>query len=730
MDEQRWHTINKILDTALSLQEETRYDYVRETCGDDPVLADEILALLKTLPKSDAFWQSKKRLNETLLQSYSSYSSEKFTPFRIGKYQVSEVIGRGGMGMVYKAHRADGEFERLVAIKVVNEHFTSEGILNRFRQERQILARLNHPNIAVLYDGGISEQNRPYLVMELISGKPITEYCDEEKQSLSQQIELIKKLCITVQYAHQNLVVHQDIKPSNVLIDDRGELKVLDFGIARLLEDYNTTDSSAQLLSLQYASPEQVRNDVISTTSDIYNIGLIAYELIAGKKPFDLTGLSRPEIKEKILSENPDPLPNSISRDLKSIIRKALQKDPKERYATTSELYEDLVHFQQDLPVRAAGSSFSYRFKKFIKRNRKIAASLSFLLLAAASFLVYHLQVVSQERDKALLEAEKARITSAFMSGVFENADYTRDDETAITSNQFLDDGVEYIRRDLGHFPDVQASLLETVARIHHNLGNFNKAEGLYLEVAEIREELPSDHPEKFLLASCYHNLGGFYRDRGNYTLSENYFLRALNEKKVNPETEMASLGNTMEGLGWVWFIQGKNSKADSILNVAKSGYETENMTGTILYSNVLQNLAWVHFSKNDSQKSDSLFRAALKLREHLYENDVPAATRKAIAQTLHSLGWITFTHGSLDEAAGFTERAIEIRDQTLGRNHFETAWSLNNLGLIERARNNRERAEQLLQEAYKIRKSVLGESHPHTIQSLNNLTLFEQDTE
>ncbi|MEQ8524132.1 serine/threonine-protein kinase [Gracilimonas sp.] len=728
MDEQRWHTINKILDTALSLREETRSDYVRETCGEDAILADEILALLETLPKSDAFWKSKKGLNETLLHNYNQTLSDQFTPFRIGKYQVSEVIGQGGMGMVYKAHRADGEFERSVAIKVVSEYFTSEGMLNRFRQERQILAKLNHPNIAVLFDGGVSEAGRPYLVMELISGKPITEYCEDKNSGLSERIELIKKLCSTVQYAHQNLVVHQDIKPSNVLVDERGELKVLDFGIARLLEDYNATDSTAQLMSLQYASPEQVRNDVISTTSDVYNIGLIAYELIAGKKPFDLSGLNRSEVKEKILNEHPAPLPATISRDLESIILKALQKDPKKRYATTNELFEDLLNFQQHYPVKAAYNGISYRITKFLKRNQRIAAIVGFVILAATSFLFYHLRTISSERDKALEEAEKARITSAFMSGVFENADYTRDNETAITSNQFLDDGVEYIHRDLGDYPDVQANLLETVARIHHNLGNLDKAEALYLEVASIREELPSDHPEKHLLASCYHNLGDFYRDRGNYSKSEGYFIQALEQKQNSPDIEFASLGNTMEALGWTWFIQGKTSKADSILSIAQSGYESAQMTETILYSNVLQNLAWIHFSNNDAQKSDSLFRAALSLREELHESNAPNASRKVIAQTLHSLGWVTFVQGNLDEAASFTERAVEIRDQTLGRNHFETAWSLNNLGLIERARNNRDRAGKLLQEAYEIRKEILGESHPHTIQSLNNLTLFEQD--
>ncbi|MCP9291416.1 serine/threonine-protein kinase [Gracilimonas sediminicola] len=733
MDEQRWHTINQILDTALGLQEKTRNEYVRETCGTDTNLADQILSLLSELPESDVFWEAEKKLSETLLRDYSQNVlnkelSETLLPFKIGKYEATELIGRGGMGTVYKARRIDGEFERIAAIKVVNEFFLSDSTMERFRRERQILARLNHPNIAVLFDGGVLEDGRPYLIMELIEGTSITEYSVEHHLPLSERIELLKKLCLTVHYAHQNLIVHRDLKPSNILVNEMGELKVLDFGIARLLKENIYEENAHRVLSLQYASPEQIQNKKITTASDIYNLGLLGWELICNEKPLNFSGISRNEAEEIILNKPPNTLSQTIPSDLQAILQKAIQKKPEDRYSSALEFHQDLEDFQQKRPVKAVPGNYRYKTRRFVTRNLKFVVAAVVFVLSLSTLLFYHIQTVSHERDKALEEAEKARITSAFMSGVFENADYTRDDESAITSNQFLDDGVEYIHRDLGHYPDVQAQLLETVARVHQNLGNLDKAEELYLEVKDIRESLPSDHPDKYLLASCYHNLGDFYRDKGDYSKSEYYYIQALEEKQNNPDTEIASLGNTMEGLGWIWFIQGKTTKADSIILSAKSGYEAAEMNETMLYSNILQNLSWIYFSQGSRHTADSLFRVTLDLREQLYNQDAPNATRKAIAQTLHSLGWATFVQGNLDEAADFTQRAIEIRDEVLGRNHFETAWSINNLGLIERARNNRSRAEQLLQEAYTIRKEVLGESHPHTIQSLNNLKLFEQD--
>lgn len=733
MDEQRWHTINQILDTAISLDEETRLDYVKESCGDDALLADEIIALLGTFTQCERFWDTEKKISETLLRDYSlqihsSQVDDAFSPFQIGKYETVEVIGRGGMGTVYKARRMDGEFERYVAIKVVNEFFVSDSIIERFKRERQILARLNHPNIAVLYDGGVMEDGRPYLVMELIPGKPVTDYCADHQLSLAHRIDLLKKLYLTVHYAHQNLVVHRDLKPSNILVTENGALKVLDFGIAQLLEEGLDDENGTRLLSLQYASPDQFRNQAITTASDIYNLGLIGYELLCHQKPFDFSDVNRAEAEEIIVNKSAAVPSQKIPSDLMAILLKALQKKPEDRYSSALELHQDLEDYQQKRPVKAVSSNRVYKIRKFFSRNSKIASAVLGFVLTLSILLVYHFRTISIERDQALEEAEKARITSSFMAGIFKNADYTRDDEAAITSNQFLDDGVQYIHRDLSLYPDVQAQLLETVASIHHHLGHLDKAEGLYLESARIREELPADHPDKHLLASCYHNLGTIFVDKGNYSKAERYFSIALQKKQQEPNIEISSIGNTMVELGWVWFLQGKTSKVDSILSVAKTGYETAHMTNTMLYSNVLQSLAWVNFSKGNEDKSDSLFRAALNLREHLFEDDAPRASQKAIAQTLHSLGWITFVNGDLDEAADLTQRALDIREQTYGRNHFETAWTMNNLGLIERARHNRERAGRLLQEAYEIRRALLGDSHPHTIQSLNNLKLFEQD--
>ncbi len=734
MDKKRWHTINTILDEILLLSPDQRIHFLESNFADQPVLLNDLLGLLEVEDESEAFWDQHITFSDQLLVDLSTTLHKRFTrqhqlPFTIDKFKAEELLGAGGMGMVYKARRIDGQFEQQVALKLLSPHLFTPAFNDQFMLERQILANLQHPYIARLYDGGLSPYGTPYLIMELIDGIPITDYITIHNPSTETRIRLLQKVCEAVHHAHLNRIIHCDLKPSNILIDESGNPHVLDFGIAMLtLESQRGVmdEESIRPLSLLYASPEQISNTRVDFSTDIYNLGLITYQVFSSRHLFDLSGMTRMEAVQKIARQEFSPeVFDRCNPELEAIIRKAIQQNPAERYSSAKELSDDLERFLNNEPLNARGHSFGYILNRFVARNKAITLILTCVVFLLSFLLVYHIYSLNKERDQALIAAEKARITSSFMSGIFKNADYSSDEALPVTSEKFLSDGVDYIRKELGQYPDVQARLLETVARIKHNLGDLKEAQSLYLEVLDLRKHLSEDDPDKILLASCHHNLGVIYRDLGLYDESIKQLNAALNMKHAKAYTDTLSVAKTMNELAWSWYIAGELNKAESLSETVQELYETMNLEYSTEYSDVLQTRAWVFFSKGNLEKADSLFRYNLELRKTLFHQDAPFADRKRIAQTLHSLGWVLYSKGALKEASEFTSEAVELRTLLFGRHHAETAWSLNNLGLIEQARGNLETAFNHIQEAYAIRSDVLGPSHPQTLQSLSNMAII-----
>src|SRR5215813_5403486 len=393
MTPERWQQVEEIFQTALDLPEPQRASYLSEACGADETLRDEVVNLIAYHETGDSVL---KDLVPPEAQAKSIDLTGEKDPLigrRVGAYRIEREIGRGGMGAVYEAVRADKEFSKRVAIKLVKRGMDTDFILRRFRKERQILAALDHPNIALLLDGGTTNDGLPYFVMEFIEGQPLYRYCDEHKLTIADRLRLFLSICDAVQYAHQKQVVHRDIKPSNVFVTSGGAVKLLDFGIAKLLNPelvgditHDPTATAMLLMTPEYASPEQVQGGPIRPTTDVYSLGVLLYELLTGHRPYRLSNRAPHEIARVICEEPPAPLSIIITRpsdllpfpgdeattlkhlysarrataeslrrefsgDLDSIVMRALRKEPEWRYQTAEQLRDDLTRYLEGLPV-------------------------------------------------------------------------------------------------------------------------------------------------------------------------------------------------------------------------------------------------------------------------------------------------------------------------------------------------------------------------------------------
>src|SRR5579871_20393 len=381
---EHWRRMESIFHAALEIDEQARPDFIDRNCDGDSVLRDQVEQLLL------AFQQSR---------AYTTPPSAMQRPQRaaFGEYRIDRELGQGGMGTVYLAHRADGQFEQQVALKVVSAHLRSQFFEERFRTERQILAQLNHPNITRLLDGGVSADGDPYLVMEYVDGLPIHQYCDARRLPVADRIRLLLPICAAVEYAHRNLVVHRDLKPGNIFITREGVPKLLDFGTAKLLQTEGTDHTNRYgMMTPRYASPEQLRGEPITTAADVFSLGVLLYELAAGAWPFGdpaspITGLERAakemeparpssvitEEAAHLRSESKTKLRRSLEGDLSSILNKAIASDPRRRYTSVEHFSADLQRYLRGEPVLARRQTMFYRGLRFAQRNRwRLAAGL------------------------------------------------------------------------------------------------------------------------------------------------------------------------------------------------------------------------------------------------------------------------------------------------------------------------------------------------------------------
>ena len=403
MNPDRWTRVQELFDAAVERPRGDRRGWLEQACGDDPGLCEEVLSLL-TEEATDRLGPILAGAAEVALAGRDGLEpgSDRIGE-TIGRWRLEREIGRGGMGVVYQASRDDGEFSHRVAIKIVRDRLSDPESLRRFRTEREILARLNHPNIARLLDGGTTRDGAPYVVMEQVEGVPLDRYCRDRALEVDDRLRLFATLCDAVHEAHRNLIVHRDLKPSNVLVTGDGTPKLLDFGIARLLassdgQGEELTRTGSRVLTPRYASPEQVRGEPVQTASDVYSLGVMLYELLTGRSPYDADDDGPGSLERAICESDPEPpstaavkggVPAGRSRpiarrtlagDLDNIVLMALRKEPVRRYASAAELAEDVRRYLDGMPVIARPSTWSYRTTRFVGRHR-VAVTAAVLVL-------------------------------------------------------------------------------------------------------------------------------------------------------------------------------------------------------------------------------------------------------------------------------------------------------------------------------------------------------------
>ncbi|MFL5617325.1 MAG: protein kinase domain-containing protein [Gemmatimonadaceae bacterium] len=400
----RWRRIEEVLDAALACEPE-QWDAVLDTrCGVDARLRADVEEYLGRVSAAEHFLSSPPSAlaARLVVDGHEAVSGNRYVGRRIGSYRVVRQIGRGGMARVFLAERADGQFAQHVALKLLRPGFDSDIDVERFRAERQILASLSHPNIARLYDGGVTDDDLPFLVLEYVEGEPIDRYCETYSLSARARLDLFLEVTDAVQYAHDRSIVHRDLKPSNILVSADGAVKLLDFGLARMLEEGVTgeappTRTGQRWMTPEYAAPEQVRGSVITSRTDVYQLGAVLYELLSGHTPFASRAGTLHELEMAALDQDPEPLGGACRGDLDAIVLKALRKQPEDRYATAGDLAADIRRHLTGHPVRARRPTPGYRTRRFVARHRvRLAAAVIVVLVAAAS-----VSAVAAERSRA-----------------------------------------------------------------------------------------------------------------------------------------------------------------------------------------------------------------------------------------------------------------------------------------------------------------------------------------
>ncbi len=501
MTPERWKRVETLYNEAVSLEGDARSDYLRRACAGDASLLAEVEALLRHDARGDqTISAALQRAASDLLE----HQAAALVGRQLGAWRLVRRVAQGGMGSVYLAERCDGQFEQRVAVKLLNPALLSPDALARFNSERQILARLSHPNIARLYDGGTTDEGVPYLVMEYIEGVPISTCCRERQLGTRARLEMFSKVCTALDYAHRNLIVHRDIKPSNILVDALGEPKLLDFGVAKLIErdplaHPAVTVADARALTPRYASPEQLKGETITTATDVYSLGVLLYELLSGASPYGDSATSPGDLHAAILGTNPERpstavgrpggervahltperLRRELSGDLDNIVLMALRKEPERRYQTTQQLADDIARHLAHEPVLARPDTFSYRSAKFLRRHRAMVSVASLAVVALLALGALHVQRLATERDRALRaerlagqEAATARAVTDFLVGTFSAVDpVSLKPKPDITARELLDRGVASLAAADAGSREVTRRVGLTMSRAYAGLG-------------------------------------------------------------------------------------------------------------------------------------------------------------------------------------------------------------------------------------------------------------------
>jgi serine/threonine-protein kinase len=667
----RWPEVEAALDAALGAPPEDRADIVRRICSDDETLRREVESLLAAHEAVGGVLDtSVESFAAPLLARAVSAVPAESTGMVISRYRLIEEIGRGGMGTVWLAERADGQYEQRVALKIVKRGMDTDEILARFRRERQILARLEHRNIARLLDGGVTDDGRPFFVMEHVAGEPITDACDRRGLGIDERLKLFAVVCRAVGFAHRNLVIHRDIKPSNVLVDGNGEIKLLDFGIARLLHDGEesapATIASPRFLTPEFASPEQNAGEPVTTASDVYQLGALLYVLLTGERP--ASGEDRR-------------MPRRLRGDLETIALRALRPEPHLRYPGAEALAEDVERHLECLPIRFGGDRLAYRARKFVRRHRVGVLAGTGVLALMVALVAFDMARVRGERDRARHEADKAMETAQLMGRFLQGWSPDASDRGVVSAEKMLRDAARRAERELQGRPEMLAATLSVLGDLHTTLGEWRAADSLLARAQTVQEGL-SDEPGVDLAATLARR-GRLYRTLGDHERAEAALQRAL------------SLHQSLLGPRHLETLR------------------------------VRRELAILRRQEERWEESEDLSRDILAA---MSEED--RAAWPFALETATDLGYALFQQARFDEAIEILRPTLERQRAIFGEVHASTLFTIRALGSAHRDRGDLEEAETLYREALRIAEALYGAEHAETEAAIFVLALVLQREE
>jgi eukaryotic-like serine/threonine-protein kinase len=731
MKRDRWEKLKSIFTDALALDEQLREEYLRNACGSDRELLHEVLSLLAAYENPGVIDRSIESLKTSFLKNVAEGGVKGRS---IGSYQVLDELGHGGMGSVYLAERADGEFKQKVALKLLRSGLTSGEQRQRFRIERQILATLNHDNIARLYDGGITDDGQPFFVMEYIEGQALDTHCEAHTLTIRQRLQLFAQVCHAVHYAHRKLVVHRDLKPANIFITYDGNVKLLDFGIAKAQnlsevagEAMPVTREGVVPLTPTYASPEQVRGEPITTASDIYQLGIVLYQLLAGRRPYEIGG-STPSETERIICEEEPIRPSAAVRnnshlqrqlrgDLDTIVMKALSKEADRRYDSAEGFAADIRRYLAGKPVSAYPDSRLYRTGKFVRRHRLGVASTTaiiVLLIGYALTITWHSQRTGEALEEAKRETEKAEQVTTFLMDMFQASDPSEALGDTVTARVLLERGSRQAAQ-FDNRPDLQAQMFGVIGQVYGRLGRYGRAAELLEQALDVRRDHYGMEDRNTAMTKVH--LANVLRKAGDFNTADSLLQDALSIQRSVLSPLDPQLAITLSFLGGVRMALGRYDVAEVMLREAlaiqRNVYDSDNLDT----AETLNILALLLDEKGDIDSAIQLMHESLRMRRALLSHNDPR-----LAMSANNLGMFYRKKGEYRTAEPLYREALEIKRTVFGDDHPSLAVTLNGLGLLMQDLENDEASEPFLRQALSIRRKALGDNHPRVAASLNNL--------
>jgi serine/threonine protein kinase/lipopolysaccharide biosynthesis regulator YciM len=737
----RWERLEELFNRAVDLPEQARDQFIREETGEDTELRDELLGLLacdtgkRTGPLTHALGEA---LDSTTRDKRRAHLNKI-----VGSYRLVSVLGHGGTGTVYLGERADSQYSAQVAVKIVESAAVHSDLATRFRAERQILASLNHPNIARLMDAGESEDGQPYLVMEYIQGDPLDKYSDERKLDLQARLRLFLEICGAVQYAHQNLVVHRDLKPANILVTKDGVAKLLDFGIAKLLDPGSSSSALAltrmndRLLTPEYASPEQILGKPVTATSDVYALGVVLYELLTGLRPFVVEATaSQLELERSICvtdpprpsatlelgkalppddhhsptrialarSLNPERLRRRLAGDLDSIIMRALRKEPQHRYGSVDQLMADIRRYLANEPVLARQGNWIYYSKRFIRRNA-LAVSAAVLFVSLTVAFVTSTSIQANENAE---QRERAQTVAELLLTVFRSADVYENPGTEVTARQLLDVAAVKFREDPSLRTEMRAELLGVIGKAYLELGKIKPAIKTLAESLQLwsNSRTPLDPNVDVVLRE----LGNAHRADGNSAEAERVLTQALRLLHKTKREQTLAHANLLADIARLesWRGNTKQSQTNyqkSLAMMGKLGMGDDPRAAGIL-CDLAMAMVWEEDLAGAKVKVLEATEILAKSRPKFHPDRIMADL--ILADVLAS-------QGQLEEARQRYEQAVYAQRQIYGKDNYKVSNSLGSLANIRLAQKQPKEAAKIVREALNANYSLALQDHLST---------------